>query len=150
LKNSNYEFRKVSADDYEYVYHLKKEAYKKYVELNFGPWDETQQRIFFERFIDSCGDRIFIITVDGQDTGFYNFEENKTEYEIGNICLEPQFRGMGIGTAILSDILENNSDKEIHLQYFKQNPVGALYKRLGFEPAGESASHFKMVRKAGA
>ena len=32
-------------------------------------------------------------------------------------------------------------------KYFKQNPVGKLYERLGFELCGETAYHFQMVRK---
>ena len=34
----NYEFRKITKEDYEYIYQLKKNAYKVYVEANWGAW----------------------------------------------------------------------------------------------------------------
>ena len=146
MTNPNYEFRKVSADDYEYIYHLKKEAYKKYVEENFGVWDEEQQRQFFDRFFDVYKFGMYVITQNGTDIGFYNFELNDDVYEIGNICIIPEYQNRGIGTAILKDILSENKDREVRLQYFKQNPVGALYERLGFSRCGETNSHYKMIR----
>lgn len=146
MTNPNYEFRKVSADDYEYIYQLKKDAYKKYVEENFGVWDEEQQRQFFNRFFDAYKCGMYVITQNGTDIGFYNFELNEDMYEIVNICIIPEYQNRGIGTAILKDILSENKDREVHLQYFKQNPVGALYERLGFERCGETNSHYKMIR----
>ena len=146
MEKPQYKFREISADDYEYIYRLKKEAYKEYVELNFGPWDEVQQRGFFERFFSVCKSRMFVITHNGANIGFYNYETNDNCYEIGNICIIPEYRNKGIGTAILQDILSENKDREVHLQYFKQNPVGTLYERLGFERCGETNSHYKMIR----
>lgn len=47
---------------------------------------------------------------------------------------------------MLLDILELHKDKDIKIQYFKQNPVGSLYERLGFVPSGETEYHYQMVR----
>lgn len=144
-----YEFRDITEQDYEFVYQVKKQAYKKYVEINYGSWDEDRQRIFFERFMNTYKDGAFIITQNGKDIGFYNgCIVSEEKYEIGNICIVPDYQRKGIGSAILSDIITKNCDKEITIQYFKQNPVGKLYKRLGFESCGETAYHYQMVRKA--
>ena len=48
---------------------------------------------------------------------------------------------------ILNNIIEENSSRNIYLRYFKQNPVGKLYERLGFEIVEEMPYHFKMVLK---
>ena len=48
----------------------------------------------------------------------------------------------------LKDILEQYKDKNIHIQYFKQNPVGKLYERLGFIANGETKTHYQMVKCA--
>ena len=141
-----YELRNLRDEDYEYIYQLKKQAYLGYVEANFGPWDEEQQRQFFVRFYDICKESMFIITHNGVDVGFYNYELTENSYEIGNICITPEYRNKGIGTALLRDVISQNADKEICLQYFKQNPVGKLYERLGFERCGETNSHYKMVK----
>lgn len=79
--------------------------------------------------------------------GFYNGEvlENGN-YEVGNICIIPEYQGKGIGTQILKDKLEENTDRNIEIQYFKQNPVGRLYERLGFIPSGETEFHYQMKK----
>ena len=79
--------------------------------------------------------------------GFYNGEvlENGN-YEVGNICIIPEYQGKGIGTKLLKDKLEENKDRNIEIQYFKQNPVGALYERLGFVPNGETQFHYQMMK----
>ena len=48
-----YNFRNFTDEDYEFVYELKKCAYKKYVELNWGVWDEIAQREYFKKFIET-------------------------------------------------------------------------------------------------
>ena len=82
-----------------------------------------------------------------KEIGFYNSEilENGN-YEVGNICIIPEYQGKGIGTQILKYKLEENTDMNIEIQYFKQNPVGRLYERLGFIPSGETEFHYQMKK----
>ena len=51
-----------------------------------------------------------------------------------------------IGTKILKDILELHKEQDIHIQYFKINPVGKLYEKLGFIPDGETDYHYQMIK----
>lgn len=134
--------------DYEFVYEVKKNAYKKYVEECWGVWIEDNQRKYFENFINSVKSNAFIIMYGDNKIGFYNGEvlENGN-YEVGNICIIPEYQGKGIGTKILKDKLEENKDRNIDIQYFKQNPVGKLYERLGFVPSGETEFHYQMVKE---
>ncbi|MBE6160898.1 MAG: GNAT family N-acetyltransferase [Firmicutes bacterium] len=134
-------------EDYEYVYEVKKNAYKKYVEECWGAWIEEDQRNYFEKFITTVKPNAFIIMNGDQKIGFYNGEvlENGN-YEIGNICIIPEYQGKGIGTKLLKDKLEENKDRDIEIQYFKQNPVGSLYARLGFVPNGETQFHYQMMK----
>ena len=143
----NYEFRKITEEDYEYIYQLKKNAYKVYVEANWGAWIEEDQRKYFKNFIEAYKDNTYIIVKDGEDVGFYNGEmlENGN-YEVGNICIDEKHQGQGLGTKILNDILEKYKDYDIEIQYFKQNRVGALYARLGFVPNGETKFHYQMIK----
>ena len=86
--------------------------------------------------------------LDDERAGFYHCENlSNGEYEIGNICIIPKFQGKGIGTDILNKLIAENRDKDITLQYFKQNPVGKLYSRLGFEFLEEKPYHIKMILK---
>ena len=133
--------------DYEFVYAVKKNAYKKYVEECWGAWIEENQRKYFEEFITKVKDNAFIIMNGDKKIGFYNGEvlENGN-YEIGNICIIPEYQRRGIGTKILKEKLDENKDRDIEIQYFKQNPVGSLYARLGFVPNGETKFHYQMKR----
>lgn len=135
-------------EDYEFVYEVKKNAYKKYVEECWGDWIEDDQRTYFEKFINAVKNNAYIIMNGNTKIGFYNGEvlENGN-YEVGNICIITEYQDKGIGTKILKDKLEENKDRDIEIQYFKQNPVGALYERLGFIPNGETGFHYQMIKQ---
>lgn len=134
-------------EDYEFVYDVKKNAYIKYVEDCWGPWNEDLQQELFAKFINTFKGDIYIIYYENNKIGFYNGEilENGN-YEIGNICIIPEYQGRGIGTKILKDKLEENKDRNIEIQYFKNNPVGKLYQRLGFVLNGEKEFHYLMIK----
>ena len=75
MKNINYELRPYANDDYEFVYETKKNAYKKYVEANWGERNEDTQRELFAKFIDTYGKDIQIVMEDDKRIGFYHGEE---------------------------------------------------------------------------
>lgn len=134
--------------DYDFVYQVKKDCYKTYVEQNWGEWNEEKQREFFVEFIRAYANNIMVICLNDEKIGFYHGEDlDENSYEIGNICIIKEYQGNGIGTKILKNLIDANADKDIYLQYFKQNPVVNLYKRLGFEMCEEKQYHYKMVLK---
>ena len=51
------------------------------------------------------------------------------------IIVNKEFRGQGIGTALIEDAMERSKErfKTIMLAVFGPNPARKLYKRLGFE-----------------
>ncbi len=146
MSNLEYSLREITEQDYDFIYRMKKDAYIKYVEMNFGEWKDEVQRGFFKVFIEKFKEGARVITFHGEDIGFYNACENDYMYEIGNICIVPEYQNRGIGTAILQNVLAEHADKDIQLQYFKQNPVGSLYERLGFERIGETPYHYQMKK----
>lgn len=143
-----YTFRPFDDGDTEFIFQVKKGAYRYYVVANYGEWSEKVQRQYFVDFIESSKQDIEIIVADGKDIGFYQ-GKNLADggYEIVNICIIPEYQGKGIGTRILRDKIAEHAGQDIKIQYFKQNPVGKLYERLGFEPDGETKTHFRMVKK---
>lgn len=134
-------------DNYEFVYEVKKNAYKKYVEECWSSWIEEDQREYFKKFITAVRNNAYIIMNGKTRIRFYNGEVlTNGNYEVGNICIIPEYQGKGIGTRILKDKLEENKDRDIEIQYFKQNPIGKLYERLGFVLNGETEFHYQMMK----
>ena len=127
---------------------MKKNAYKKYVEECWGSWNDEDQRTYFEKFITTVKDNAYIIMNGNEKIGFYNGEIlDNGNYEVGNICIIPEYQGKGIGTKILKEVLEENKNRNIEIQYFKQNSVVKLYRRLGFVPSGETEFHYQMIKR---
>ena len=144
----NYILRKYENSDYEFVYEVKKNAYKKYVEQCWEKWDDIDQKNRFKESMEKTFDRTYIIMFNDEKIGFYQGQlVNERTYYIENICIIPEYQGKGIGTEILKSVLNEHSDKNIEIQYFKQNPVGNLYKKLGFEPNGETEFHYQMIKR---
>jgi len=143
-----YTLKKYTSNDYDYVYNLKKQVYISYVEDIWGPWDDQKQHEFFDNYIKEQSNNISIIMHLNQPVGFYDYKLTKNTYEIVNICIDPTFQGKGIGSKILNDVINNNSDKDIILQHFIKNPVNALYKRLGFIEYDRNKTHIKMILKS--
>ena len=144
----NYILRKYENTDYEFVYEVKKNAYKKYVEQCWGKWNETDQKNRFKESMEKTFDRTYIIMFNDERIGFYQGQVvNERTYYIENICIIPEYQGKGIGTEILKSVINEYPNKNIEIQYFKQNPVGNLYKKLGFEPNGETEFHYQMIKR---
>ena len=80
---------------------------------------------------------------EGEVIGFanlYNFERGKTAF-IGNVVIDPGYRGKGLGKAIISHILEKAFGHydlpEVQISVFSENtPALFLYSSFGFVPYG--------------
>ena len=91
--NKNIKLVPYTDDDYEFVYEVKKNAYIKYVEECWGPWNEEVQRELFQKFIEAVRNNAYIIMDGNNKIGFYNGEvlENGN-YEVGNICIIKEYQ----------------------------------------------------------
>lgn len=139
--------RKYTDSDKEFVYQTKKEAYQKYFEKHFGSWNEEKQREYFNEYINKTFDNTFIIEDNKKSIGFYNeIDMEDGNCILGNICIIPDYQRRGIGTRVLKSIIASHQDNNIFIQYFKENPAGNLYKKLGFIPAGETEIYYQMVK----
>ena len=148
--NNTYQLVPYTHENYDFVYEVKKNAYKKYVEEYWGTWNDKEQQIRFKSSIDRNKNYTYIIIYENKKIGFYQGKLiNKDTYYIENICIVPEYQRKGIGTKILSDIIEKYKEYNIEIQYFKNNPVGNLYKKLGFNIYDETEFHYKMKKTRG-
>ncbi len=82
-------------------------------------------------------DLVSRIILDGDDRAGYILTARKeAEMILVDIALLPQFRGKGIGLAVLTGLQEETmaADLSIQLSVFNGNPARRLYERLGFQP----------------
>lgn len=112
-------------------------------ELAQVAWDDAQKEGFLRMQFDAQrkfyeseypGAEFQIILVAGERAGRLYVHRRKQEIRIMDIALLPEFRGRGIGTMLLNDILaeghRTSRPVTIHVESF--NPARRLYARLGF------------------
>jgi ribosomal protein S18 acetylase RimI-like enzyme len=119
---------------------------KEHISVNFGRWDESEQRQAFKESTDVSAHELFY---DGENPiGFINLFEHEHELHINRLCIVPEFQSRGIGTAILTELIVSNPPgRPIRLQVFPRNPAANLYRRLGFEESKVTPTHIHMVYK---
>jgi GNAT superfamily N-acetyltransferase len=110
-------------------------------EMALVPWSEEQKNAFVQSQFQaqhnhyqlSYPQGIFkIISLDDRQIGRLYLCELETKVQIIDLTLLPEFRGQGIGTKILTDILQTaEKPVQIYLESFNQSIN--LFTRLGFQ-----------------
>ena len=139
-------FRKAHTSDSEFVFTVKKAAFREYVEQVWG-WDDDYQRELHNRRFDSQDLRI--IQFRGTDVGFLATSSTPNILKINQLFILPEYQRKGIGSACMMRIVDVASleVKSVALQVLKVNTRGVtFYQRLGFTIVGESSTHFQMER----
>jgi len=73
----------------------------------------------------------------------------QAELRIVDISLLPEWRGQGIGTALLRGLCEqaDRTGKTLRLHVVQHNRVLGLYRRLGFREQDQSSLYWALERK---
>ncbi|AFK87617.1 MULTISPECIES: ribosomal protein S18-alanine N-acetyltransferase [Thermoanaerobacterium] len=113
--------------------------------LSFSvPWS-------FESFVmevtkNRCAHYI-VAEVDGKVAGYGGFWVVVDEGHITNIAVHPDFRGQGVGSAIVEGLIELAKTKGITsmtLEVRESNLVAqSLYKKYGFKPVGKRKGYYQ-------
>ena len=125
-------------------------------ELAHVPWDGAQKRAFVEHQFAAQdahyrqhypGATLDVVQVDGAPAGRLYVHRGTTDIRIMDIALAPAFRGRGIGTELLRDLMREarQSGRRLSIHVEQNNPARRLYERLGFQPAGEHGVYVLMV-----
>ena len=87
-----------------------------------------------------------IIERDGQSIGRLWVDEWRDQIRLVDIALMPEFRGGGVGTALLRSVMGRGSAAgkpvTIHVEAF--SPALRLYERLGFERVDTNGVYYLM------
>jgi len=128
--------RPAAAADSEFCFQLHKAAMGEYVTAIWG-WDEQRQREFHARgFAPGYWQ---IITVDGTDAGILIVDYRPAEIYLARIEIHPDYQGLGIGTRLISALIEEAAQRgqDLVLDVLTvNNRAQALYQRLGMKEVG--------------
>jgi ribosomal protein S18 acetylase RimI-like enzyme len=124
-------------------------------ELAQVAWEEGAKEAFLEQQFSAQdqhyrsnypGATLDVIEVDGAAAGRLYVYRGEADIRIMDIALAPGFRGRGIGTALLHDLMAEarSSGRSLSIHVEMQNPARSLYDRLGFVPAGEHGIYVLM------
>jgi GNAT superfamily N-acetyltransferase len=84
-----------------------------------------------------------VLLRESDSVGRLYVEEWASQIRLIDIAILPRFRGLGLGSAILSDLREWASEKSkpltIHVE--KSNPARSLYDRMGFAFLQENGAY---------
>jgi ribosomal protein S18 acetylase RimI-like enzyme len=131
-RSEGYSLIPATNDDFDFVYKLKKIAYKEYIEQTWG-WDEEFQMNFHKE--NFSVENAKIITIEGKPIGTVDVKEESDRIFISGLYILPDYQSKGIGTSIISE-LQNKAEsaqKRLELEVLRVNTKAQrLYQRLGF------------------
>ena len=138
----DYTYVNCNEDDIDFVFNLKKETMKWYIEKIYGWNDEVQKQKTLNEINRNIGN-MKIIIIDNEKIGVTTFIDNKNEYIIGLTMISPKHQNKGIATNIINDYIERakRNKKRIIIKTYKENPARNLYLRLGFKIYDEDNTH---------
>lgn len=107
-------------------------------------WDDAKQRAAFadQRKIED----VRIVVFEDHDVGWMQASETDSEIFLQQLFVEPAYQRKGIGSAVLSILLDRSrkAGKPIVLTVLKNNPARSLYERFGFKVVGEAGVKLRM------
>ncbi|MEA2478367.1 MAG: hypothetical protein QOJ07_289 [Thermoleophilaceae bacterium] len=129
-------------------------------ELERVPWDEATKRAFVEQQFHAQdlhyrshypGAALDVIELEGRRAGRLYVHRGEGEIRVMDIALAPEFRGHGIGTGLLGELIDEAaaSGRTLSIHVEQGNPARSLYERLGFVPVEERGVYVLMERPPG-
>ncbi len=141
-----YSFRSCTLEDFDFLFNLKKENFKWYVDRIWG-WKDEEQKEKLKQDLNEHLSHKRIILINNELAGVYavHITENGDLF-INEISILRKYQNRGIGRKILEKQLKENQKNGIRtiLQVFKDNPAKKLYEQLGFKVYGETETHYQM------
>jgi GNAT superfamily N-acetyltransferase len=144
--SQSFKLRQSSADDAPLFYTVIDRTMREFIISTWGAWDED--RVQRESHEDSRSPNAQVIQVDDVSVGVFVVERSATHIQLEQIYLLPEYQRMGIGTALLKNlILEAEQFKiPVRLRVIAVNPAKKFYERLGFVVTEATPAFFSMER----
>lgn len=124
-------------------------------EMAMVPWSEEEKAAFLQMqfnaqhsyYQQQFNDADFLIIYKNEESiGRVYVERRADEIRLIDIALKPEQRGLGLGTLLLEELLNEAKESQlpvrIHVEQF--NPALKLYQRLGFKQTEDQGVYFLM------
>ena len=124
-------------------------SFRDVVERQFGTWDEALQDGFFDAEWERQPHEI--VVVDGELAGYIAVDDFDDHTFVHNVVLDPDVQGRGIGTALLTEVIDAARARgvPVRLQVLHANRAAHLYRRLGFVEIGRTPTNLVLERAPG-
>jgi ribosomal protein S18 acetylase RimI-like enzyme len=124
-------------------------------ELKLVPWPDAQKLAFVrqqfeaqhayyrEHYQDATWE---VVLADGAPAGRIYVARWPQEIRVIDIALLPEYRGLGLGTRLLTEVLEEarTARKPVRIHVEVMNPARVLYDRLGFRQVADQGVYLMM------
>ncbi len=140
--------RPATARDRDLLARPHERCYREVVVAQFGQWDATLQRGFFERKWDPA--RYQIVSWQDGNVGAVAVQKNPDHVFLSEVLIDPAYQNRGLGSEIVRQVAAEASSQglPVRLQVLHQNRARRLYERLGFVPTGRTDTHILMAKTA--
>jgi GNAT superfamily N-acetyltransferase len=139
--------RPANPDDAPLFYKLTDLTMREFILTTWGRWDED--RVQSESHANSQSPNTQIIQIDRLPVGVLHVARSPTQIELEQIYLLPNYQRSGIGTALISQLIEeaDRSSLPIRLRVLVVNPAKQFYESFGFVVT-EATPEFFLMEKA--
>jgi ribosomal protein S18 acetylase RimI-like enzyme len=153
LSRRGFALRAESDDDISFLAELY--ASTRESELASVPWTPEQKRDFLLQQFDAqrrhyrthfIGCAFAIIEWEGAPVGRLYVERRAKNLHVIDIALSPRWRGQGVGTQIMTMVIETarRDGRGVGMYVEKFNPALSLYRRLGFVDVADEGVYLEM------
>jgi ribosomal protein S18 acetylase RimI-like enzyme len=117
---------------------------------SFLRWQFDNQHQYYRQYYPTCEFLVIeqreAVGSPGTAIGRLYIDRWPDQIRLVDIALLPQFRGAGVGSALLRSILDEGraSDLAVTIHVEANNPALALYRRLGFQHVDSNGIYYLM------
>lgn len=124
--------RQASVDDSPLFYNVISQTMRQFIVATWGAWSES--RVQEESRKDSSSPNAQVILVGDIAAGVLLVERHSTHIQLEQIYLLPKYQHLGIGTALIDNLITESEQHKIpvRLRVMTVNPAKRFYEQLGF------------------
>ena len=139
-------FRRVGAEDADFLFDLCEATMRGHVEQVWGRWNAAGVRAHLAE--QARAGAFFALDLDGMRVGAVAFEQHDTHIQIEEMYIVPSCQNQGIGSAVVAHIvsLASCAQLPVRLRVLVSNPARLFYERLGFRVTASTPERHFMER----